>query len=73
MNFNIRQMKNTILLQNVSTEQLVNLIDERTQKALEKFKKELDKQSLPKKRNACTFFRIVLYLFQFIMLLLQAF
>ena len=57
----------------LNTEQLVNLIDKRIQKALEKFKKELDKQSLPKKRNACTFFRIVLYLFQLIMLLLQAF
>ena len=66
-------MINSIILQNVSTEQLVNLIDERTQKALEKFKKELDKQYSVKKRNTCTFFRIVLYLFQFIMLLLQAF
>ena len=74
-NLKVFNMTNSILLQNVSTEQLVNLIDERTQKSLEKFKKELDEQSLAKKRNnnRCSFFRIVVYLLQFIMLLLQAF
>ena len=57
-----------IILNGVSTEQLVNLIDERTQKALEEFKKEHDKQPLAKKRNDCDFLKMVLSLLRYIIL-----
>ncbi len=57
----------------LSTEQLVNLIDMRTQKALEKYKKELENHPLPKKKNNCTLFKIVLYILKFIMLFLQTY
>jgi len=64
-----------IILNGVSTEQLVNLIDERTQKALEKLKNELNSQQsenkLFKKKNSCDFLRVVLYILQYIMLALQ--
>ena len=65
-------MKKSISSENVSTEQLVNLIDERTQKALKQFKKELDKKPFPKKNNNCSPFKKALYLLEIIMLLLQA-
>jgi uncharacterized Fe-S cluster-containing MiaB family protein len=57
----------------LNTEKLVTLIDERVQKALEKFKKEQDIQPVPKKRNNCHFFKILPYILHFTRLLLQAF
>jgi len=55
-------MKNHLILENVSTEQLVNLIDERTQKALEKLKNELNSQKanddLLTRKEACEFLKI---------------
>jgi len=51
-----------IILNGVSTEQLVNLIDERTQKALEKLKNELNSQKanddLLTRKEACEFLKI---------------
>jgi len=55
-------MENSILLQNVSTEQLVNLIDERTQKLLNNLKKDLLDQKandeLLTRKQACEFLQI---------------
>lgn len=55
-------MENSILLQNVSTEQLVNLIDERTQNALNDLKKDLlEKKAyddLLSRKQACEFLQI---------------
>ncbi len=55
-------------MKKISKKQLVNLIDERTQKALKEFKKEHTKQLLAKKRNDCNFLKMVLYLLRYIIL-----
>ena len=57
----------------LNTEKLVTLIDKCTQKTLEKFKKELYKQSSTKKKKNCHFFKILPYILHFTRLLLQAF
>ena len=70
---NILQMKKYIILENVSTEQLVNLIEKHTQKALKKFKKEQDTQPSTRRKNNCHFFKILPYILHFTRLLLEAF
>ena len=70
-------MKDSIILQDLTHEQLSNLIDEKLKNQLDEFKKELEKQQtnrkLIKKRNYTELLKIILHLLHYLMISLQVF